>query len=160
MTRLLVVGLRPRPGDDEGDAQHAFTNPNGSSGRRLAELFGRWPHPSVRAVNLFQSWENGTPASARRVADVILAGVPEHRIVALGTQVRAAFGLEAWFDSDTVPGAGGHKHIVAIPHPSGRDRYWNVPERVVAARLFLARFGMIDIPSPDARRLLRAERRA
>jgi hypothetical protein len=140
--RVLVVGLQR--GDHVRPALDAAFDADSSSTRRLAELFGDWPRPGVNAVNLLPWWFVGGPRDARQLATGLLEIRHENWIVLCGTKVRAAFGVDDWLIWHQRAGYC----IGAIPHPSGRSRYWNDPDNVVAARRFLAgAFGRVEGPT-------------
>lgn len=123
--------------------------PKGSAGGRLSKvIMGLEPREYLKRfdrVNLCTVRWSNDEAIAR--ADMILASREDGVIVLLGNRVTVAFGLK--FDPFTVrrlwttdPTASiGHK-IVVLPHPSGRNRYWNDPLAMRQARRALADAGV------------------
>src|SRR5574342_128001 len=96
-----------------------------------------------RAANLL--WPSGRvgdwdPLAARRHADRLLevAGAKRHSLVLLGRRVEAAFGLARalW---GTIRDHRGVSCLI-LPHPSGRSRVLNDPERRAAMRQALVDF--------------------
>lgn len=117
---LMIVGER------HGRGSGAAFSGNGSSSRRLTELLEAPVGEVASTMNLMAGdWD---PIVARRRA-LALTDWWSGRIVACGRRAADAFGIDdflVW-----------HGRIGAIPHPSGRCRYWNDPACVDAARLFL-----------------------
>jgi len=118
---LLLVGER----HSAAGSGPAFSG-DGPSARRLEQLLGAPPLAVAETVNLYEQAEAGL-APLRRAGE--LRETWPGRIVACGRTVARAFGLDEF-----LVWSG---NVGAIPHPSGRCRYWNSPDYVLAAQLFL-----------------------
>lgn len=124
----LIVGEMPN-GSDPGPV---FAR--GSSGRRMADLLGAPAHIVADTVNLFaEPVDRWLWAVARDHADDLWWGTPHGTVIAAGRRVADAFGIDQWLTWEH----RGARRIAAIPHPSGRCRWWNDPANVDAARMFL-----------------------
>jgi hypothetical protein len=130
---LLLVGDRQPPseqllivGERHGRGNGAAFSGDGSSGRRLGDLLGAPVTEVASTVNLIAGrWD---PLVARRRALALHDWWPG-RIVACGRRAADAFGIDEFLV--------WHDNVGAIPHPSGRCRYWNDPAHVESARRFL-----------------------
>ena len=129
----LVGELNPYGADPRYALYHEPRNASGDRLRRVLGLTVRTYVPLPKYNLCEASWS--TSAARSRAGDIMA----EHKvIVALGAKVRAAFmywriapGLEL-----TAPFVlqGGEHTMVALPHPSGLCRAWNVRENVLRAR--------------------------
>lgn len=119
---LLVVGEHHSP----GGSGPAFSG-GGSSSRRLESLLGAPVLMVASATNLLDGppWDR---ALAREKAWAICSSWSGW-IVVCGRRAADAFDVPDFLR--------WHGMVGAIPHPSGRCRYWNDPEYVEAAREFL-----------------------
>lgn len=147
----VIVGLAPaRSGGPPWD-------PSAGSSRRLADLADCHPHELRRffgLTNLVPSFDGDGVAYqvARRAAEKF-AFVRGFRYILVGQVVCRAFGTRVLSeetdrsDSWTVAEAGppcfrwytsrAGVEMAAIPHPSGRNRWYNLAQRRVAAGRFL-----------------------
>ncbi len=86
--------------------------------------------------NLFGTLAPWSTFEARSRALEVLAWLRRsapsvRRVLLLGSRVGAAFGLDdLWSSGSTSDGV----YLVAIPHPSGRNRVYNDPAQVARAR--------------------------
>lgn len=179
---IIETEQRKYPGDDRpvfigqapskhGDPRYPLT---GRPGRRLAELASMVPmefYLSTVRVNILPEYagENGQGDAfpmpeARRRALQLAPKLDKRTVVFVGRRVAEAFGCrQGWFKWDEcyVDVAG---HVVAIryaaiPHPSGRNRFWNDPRNVQEARTFMS--GLMKAESALPRlRMLRERARA
>ena len=149
--RLILVGESPAHGSLIGREEDALT---GSSGRNLCKIAGwEWEDylKYTERRNLFyvEIPEGRWRPDLARVQAAFMAGEVAGRgvrVVLLGQKVKAAF--DAFLKTD-VPlldwavvgkkvGRRDFRFTVGyIPHPSGRNRVWNDPEKVALAREFL-----------------------
>jgi hypothetical protein len=121
---LLLVGERH---NDPGKTSAAFSG-DGSSRRRLEQLIGGPLFELASTMNLSDGEVPWNPAAARSIADTVCRSW-DGWVVACGRLAARAFGLDDFLT--------WHGRVGAIPHPSGRCRYWNDPAYVDATRLFL-----------------------
>jgi hypothetical protein len=119
----------------------------GATGQKIAQLLDIEPWQSIFYLfdfkNLLNQWPgyrkiskgDNFPMSRAQEAAFQLAPQLRGRIVVMcGRLVEKAFGEPAVPFFTWVP--GDFKHAV-IPHPSGMNRFWNIPENVDHARKFL-----------------------
>lgn len=128
---VLLVGEHNPYGPD--DAFALYPEPEHSAGGRLCRLvLGMEPREYLRSfdrANLLHAARWSAPRAREEARRILATG--RRRLVLLGARVAAAFGLEsAQFQRRH---AGGVV-LVAIPHPSGRCRAWNVPGAFALAR--------------------------
>lgn len=159
--KTVIVGIAPaRPGE-EGQPLSAIAPQ--STGRKIADMMGVAPKEYMRAfdrINLCPfARASGIPVNewkpaASNLGASLLRG---RRVILLGVNVAQCFGLVIapkhdylkWWDypGTSVPGygligwnAGSRRppfsHAI-LPHPSGRNRWYNEPENKEAASLFL-----------------------
>ena len=133
----LFVGQAPSRRTDGGEPF------SGATGLKLEQLLGR-PLRGYPQVNLFDRWPGTTGngdvfplAAARDRAAAILAVFAAERIVAVGLGVGRAFGLSGG-PLDVVEQDG--RRFLLLPHPSGRNRWYNVSASRLAAGEALRRF--------------------
>lgn len=120
------------------------------SGRRMQQLTGRYLEwQNIFTVN--RKWS--TMAARRRV--VAWTQHPERVdgsqvLLLLGNRVARAFDLPSdvewleWYRSPT------HAHpMIAVPHPSGRNRWWNDMDNVAEARRLLREVARGNLPHYD-----------
>lgn len=147
--RVALVGEAPPvPG------MRPFDGPSGRMLDRWAGWPAGWRATRLVGLNLFHSpVDRWSTSEARAAADALwpvlalLDGV-----LLAGARVARAFGLQgqpwlSWRATDPA--------VAVVPHPSGRNRWWNAPEDRAAARLFLS-----GIMVEDVRRRLVAEEHA
>jgi uracil-DNA glycosylase len=137
----LIVGQAPGRG---ADGCVPFSE--GPTLRRMADLCGvsRDEFPAMfDLVNLIDYWPGRAGdgdafpmAEAReRAAAMSVAGRP--LVLLAGRAVERAFGLRRgdWFEVRDLRGAP----CAVVPHPSGRNRWWNDARRVADGRLAMRR---------------------
>lgn len=149
--RLILVGEAPGSGSLIGRENEALT---GSSGRNLCKIAGwEWKDylSKTERRNLFyveiphEAWrpDLARTQAAFEIGDIAGRGI---RVVVLGDRVRQAFQsflkVEIPRFDWVLAGAKVRRHdfrftVAAVPHPSGRNRYWNDSANVEEARRFL-----------------------
>lgn len=142
--RPLIIGEAPAR---TGDPRKPLT---GRSGRRLAQLCGLEPAVYARTfarANVLEAWPGKAGRSGK--GDAFHVSIARHRaaflrrrfvggrlVVLLGLRTARAFGVQAaYFVRQRVACA----NVVVLPHPSGVNRWWNVPANAARARRFLRR---------------------
>lgn len=134
--RPLLLGMNnPLSDDPEFDL---YPYPEGSAGHRLWKLLGEGISRSRylaafdrRNILRAREWN---AADARAAAATLLPDLVGRTVVVLGTQARSALGLPKVAplieQSASVPGKScmGRMTWVALPHPSGRNLWYNSPE--------------------------------
>lgn len=141
----LVVGYAPvagAPGDTIGVA---FVDTD--SGRRLARYAGLESDVELldhfEMVNLFRdpdaAWDRDVARRRARAIEIGLVAGRRSRVILLSSPVAQAFGrpyhpLFQWTESTT---CGWDYEVAVCPHPSGLVRWWNDPENVRKAGMFL-----------------------
>jgi hypothetical protein len=137
--RPLLVGENNPYSSDPDDALVPY--PVGCAGWRLCvKILGMNEDHYLAAfdrTNLLSADRWSAPAArdaARRLLDARRAP-----IIALGSKVAGAFGLEFRpFDHDHGLAAAGAPTVYMLPHPSGRCRLWLEPDAVLKARRLVA----------------------
>lgn len=128
----LIVGEAPGPGQAPGST---FTGP---SGERLSRLLGDEWHRVLDGVNLLDHQPLGRGGSefdlgaARAAASILRRTSPyfrdERLVIFAGKRVARAFGWTfGYFELDAILTGQRLCRAVAVPHPSGRNRWWNDP---------------------------------
>lgn len=143
-TKPLLIGMNNPISDDPAHALYPV--PKGSAGHRLWQMMpeGTTRKAYIEAfdrVNLLpgREWD---PALAKEIGPsfwISLADRPG-MIVVLGKSVREALGLppaEACIPMASIQG-GRTWNWVAVPHPSGMNRWYNYPKNVALVRGLLA----------------------
>lgn len=145
--RPIFIGQAP---SRDGDPDRPLT---GRPGRRLAELASMDPiefYLSTVRVNLLPRYAgaNGQGDAfplieARRHAIELVTELDGRAVVFVGRRVAEAFGCRrGWFRwaRDYVSAGGRVVEIryAVIPHPSGRNRFWNDRRNVREASAFLS----------------------
>lgn len=128
---VLLIGEAPGPAGDGLPLE-------GPVGRRLADWAGvPWEAylELTERHNLYASDPGPWSAEdARRHAQSVFPQLVGRRTILLGRRVADAFGIrEGPFRWIRV----GPTSVAVVPHPSGRNRYWNDPAHVDLARSFL-----------------------
>lgn len=135
MKPLLVGEDNPQ----SHDPRHAlYPYPPGCSGERLCRLvMGLSHHEYLRSfdrVNLCaKKW--GTREARENAGKLVQVRLSP--IVMLGAKVRDAFG------AGRLPFFEREGRLVALPHPSGRNRAWNEPGAFERARQLLRDAGVL-----------------
>lgn len=138
MSKILVIGEAP------GDVGPPDTPLEGAVGRRIAELAGlSWDdylalteRRNLLAVNPGETWPTAEAAAA---GDEMMPQLFSRRTILLGQRVARAFGARVpplQFEP-ILEGRPDLGKWAVVPHPSGRNRWWNEPENRSAARRFL-----------------------
>lgn len=149
MKKPLLLGMNNPLSDDPHYDLYPY--PDGSAGHRLWQLMpeGMTRGEYLRAFdrrNLLRAREWSAPA-ARRAAAALLPELHGRVVVVLGTEVRAALGLPKVLpltrqEARLPLGAAGDRVVrfewVALPHPSGRNYWYNDDANREAARALLS----------------------
>lgn len=152
---ILLVGQAPGPNTDPD--LPLFPIPSTSAGGRLMQFMGLTRTQYLRTfdrVNLLRyypgKWQNGDrwPIRDARIAAEALAPLfAGRKVVLVGRNVADAFDLRVDFHEWTtlqvrrrnpVTGCPGLCQIAVVPHPSGRNHWYNQEERRIVARTFWA----------------------
>lgn len=132
--KILIIGEAPSP---TGDPSKPL---EGSVGARLAEYanlsWGRYLVETERR-NLFSEPVDPWPARlALQVAANVWPSLVGRRTILLGKKVAAAFSVQLvelrWHKIDNQG-----TELALVPHPSGRNVWWNDAANRAAARRFL-----------------------
>jgi thymidylate kinase len=125
--RTILVGISP------GNASDEPLSPIGASGRLLAKLLGVSSKEYIAQfdrINILHSATDGVKPAVKNLLPILRG----RRVVALGSQVRRALDLpESWFDWNINRGFVG----TSMPHPSGRNRWWNDHSNREQAKTFM-----------------------
>lgn len=140
----LLIGQAPGP--NTLPSHPLFPAPSTSTGARLQRMMGLSRSEYLRQfdrMNLLRAypgaWANGDkfPLTAARVAAQAIEPLLRDRVVVLvGRNVAEAFGhghLD-FFVWEEAPAWG--YHFATIPHPSGRNHWYNRPENLARAKEF------------------------
>lgn len=130
MRRPLILGMNnPLSDDPEYDL---YPYPEGSAGHRLwkmipGDVSRRAYLDAFDRRNLLRArqWD---PRAAREAARVLTPELEGRLVLVLGTQVRAALGLpvaEPLARASAAVGDGASFEWIAVPHPSGLNRWYN-----------------------------------
>lgn len=180
--RIIEAESRKYPGDDRpvfiGQAPSKAGDPSrpltGLVGQRLARLASMVPmefYLSVVRANIIPEFagRRGTTdvfpmAEARANAERAAPLLDGRTAVFVGRKVADAFGCKSeWFEWGeeyiTVDGGVARVRYATIPHPSGRNRFWNFPENVREARRFMTELMSRESSLPQLR-MLRERARA
>lgn len=178
----VLAESRKYPGDDRpvfiGQAASRRGDPakplTGRPGRKLAGLASMTPmefYLSTVRVNLLPCYmgsRGGGDAfpmtEARRNATRVASLLDGRTVVFVGRKVADAFGCrKGWFDWDEGYFRTGdrtvHLRYAVVPHPSGRNRFWNDPENVREASRFLSELMKRKSSVPRLRRVRERARR-
>lgn len=139
---LTIVGQAPGTHPRYEPKYALFPYPPGCAGWRLWKMTGlsRAEYVALDRRNLLNHFPgSGFPVSeARAAAEAMTPSLSGRRVLLLGTGVACAFGLNptpasylSWVDTTT------GLRVAVVPHPSGRNRWYNDPANGEAARAFL-----------------------
>jgi len=110
----------------------------GGTRRRLAALLGVSVDEMMDAVVWINLWEYPGTRPERYVELIEDGARPRDAIILLGRRVARAFRLGDLRALGTVSRNAGHGPvIIALPHPSGLNRWWNDPDRLDDALIAL-----------------------
>lgn len=137
--RVVLVGEAPARSAGVLPPDMALT---GYTGRRIARWAGvsdgRYMGTTERWNLLDEAPVSWPVALAKNRADNLEALTRGRRVILVGTRVAEAFGFHwppfTWGPPDELGG-----RLAWIPHPSGRNRYYNDPANVALAEGFLRR---------------------
>jgi hypothetical protein len=111
---------------------------SGATRRRLAALLGVPVETMMDAVVWINLWEYPGTRAERYVRLIEEGAEPRDAVILLGRRVTKAFGLGSLRALGTVSrNAGRGPIIIALPHPSGLNRWWNDPDRLDDAGIAL-----------------------
>lgn len=132
---LLVGENNPYGADPEMALYHLPVN---ASGDRLRRILGLHPidYLALRRANLCVGGWSMKAARARAEELHMVEPWPDV-VVALGRKVATAFGYDGPLLARTEVDVGSVFDLVALPHPSGLNRAWNVLGAVERARALL-----------------------
>lgn len=146
--RPLLIGQAPGP--NTRSDKPLFPYPSTSAGGRLQQMTGLTRGQYLRTfdrMNLLQhfpgSVQNGDSfplSKARPAAQAVEQVLGGRRVVLVGRNVATAFGFREspffeWFDQPI----WGYEAVV-VPHPSGRNHWYNNEENRALARCWWAEF--------------------
>jgi hypothetical protein len=125
---VLAVGPSPNPHTHEWSYEHGTT-------KRLATICGK----RVPFANLFEFEPPKWDRKAAKIAADNWQWENDHRgllVLMLGTKVCDAFGVKQphWL---TIYELNGDNQGMAVPHPSGLNRWWNDDTNIRAAKYML-----------------------
>lgn len=135
MSKVVLVGLSPGPNTKPGYPM--FPYPKTSAAGRLCEVLRMRRSEYVVTFDRVNLWPVWPPpgrvdlrASACNLAATLLNG---RRVIALGKDVAGAFvpGLSEWF----VVAMHRDTTVMLIPHPSGRNLWYNNSMNVKRVRV-------------------------
>lgn len=112
----------------------------GGTIRHLSRLLSVSPEVVTTSVAWVNLWPHGQTGSnpEHYVALVEQGTLPGDLIVLLGREVVDAFGLADLHPLETVVrNAGAGPTLLAFPHPSGLNRWWNDPVNASSAQATL-----------------------
>lgn len=136
-SRVLLIG---EDNPQSADPSFALWNyPPNCAGERLQRLILNLEPRTYLAcwrTNLCNPAWSIRAAQARAAELLAATDAPWTLIVALGSKVAKLLEVEP-MSTRLVDGAGWRGAIVAIPHPSGRNRVWNAPEAIATARMLV-----------------------
>lgn len=153
----VIVGIAPARAGDEGQPLSAIAPQ--STGRKIADMLGMEPLAYMRAfdrVNVCPFPQESTikpkewTAAAENLAGSLLRG---RRVILLGPNVAECFGMRRdlfryclWYESSSpTKGIAGFRagkmtlpfSWAVLPHPSGRNRWYNEDKNKEEAIRFL-----------------------
>lgn len=144
MSKTLIVGECPSRTND-GSAAGKQGPLDGPSGARLARLIGVSLQEFLDGfdrVNLFPEhvpYKDWDLLQAETAAWRMMNDPGRGEIILLGRRVERAFYhgcRDKQFFRPFVSSIRFAQHVTVVPHPSGRNRFWNTPDNVEQARVF------------------------
>lgn len=170
MTKPLLIGQAPGPNTDPD--YPLYPAPRTSAGGRLCDLMGLSRGEYIMAfdrVNLLPYFPGKTTANedrfpmspARLAAAVLRPMLRGRRVILVGRQVAQAFQVEAdwheWVDLRAGPRhaadrSDGLAQVAVVPHPSGRNHWYNSDLNRERARRFWAE--LLNNSAEDDRKVL------
>lgn len=140
---LTIVGMCPNARAGAAVRARPKLALTGNTGRRLARLLGwEWTHYLRRTLRLnvlAAELVGGWPVSEARARAELIGPTLTGPVLLLGMVVAEAFDV-TWRPDDLEPTRGrvglltSADAVLSIPHPSGRCRWYNVPDNREAAR--------------------------
>lgn len=150
----LLIGQAPGP--NTRPELPLFPVPSTSAGGRLAQIAGMDRGHYIQAfdrINLLQTFpgkhkrDDKFPLRLAKVAAAALRPLLHDRVVVLvGRNVASAFELELPFHDWADPGLGFCQKVAVIPHPSGRNKWYNLPENRAIAANFWSQLVLEHVP--------------
>lgn len=150
MEPLILIGQAPGRYPHHDPDRHAlFPYPSGCTGSRLKELMGlsRGRYLAIKRRNLLPYYPGGSVtgdnfpiAEARRRAEDMEPELQGRCVVFVGYAVARAFGYEEFVPLVWYHHGRGYRWCV-VPHPSGRNRWWNNPDNRAMGERFLSNLG-------------------
>lgn len=137
MTKTIILGS-----SNPYDTPPLWPRPVGCAGWNLWQMSGMPRRTYVKRFDFRNLFKDAVEESAafrdsalrRRIGEAFAASVQGRRVVALGNAVRDALGLP---DRIVHPCCVGGATYYAIPHPSGRNLFYNDPACRDLVRLLL-----------------------
>lgn len=151
-TRPMIIGQAP---SQDGNGSLAFSGRSGSRVRKLLRCTDEDDFSSrFDAFNILPLWPGKSGKGdrfplkpARSIARRVLF---RSSTVLLFGRAGEAFGFDKWFVWSMLHGSDiGEVPAVALPHPSGVNRWWNDSENKIKAQQFFDRF-LASATSHDA----------
>lgn len=137
--RPLLIGMNNPLSQDSGYA--LWPDPPGCTGHRIWKMLPMTQDEYLEAYercNLVEGLEWST-ARARSAAGHMLARMHGRRSIVFGAAVRDVLGLKSLAPATwNRLGLGEASQVALLPHPSGRNLWYNVPRnRAKASRILL-----------------------
>ncbi len=149
----LLIGQAPGPNTDP--RLPLFPVPSTSAGGRLASFAGMTRGEylmSLERINLLQNFPGKTgrddkfPMKDAKIAARAIRPLLDDRVVILvGRNVANAFELDIEFHQ-FVPGFDFCRELAVVPHPSGRNHWYNKEENKLIAKEFWAMVWQRHVP--------------
>lgn len=151
MSRFIVIGedggLAHAAHHETSDRFALYPHPPGCAGWRLWQMMDCSRSEYIHAFerrNLMRWAPRWIAAEAREKADAMRPGLAGREVLFLGRKVEAAFlrGMKRPYlrPQDHLPATSGSFRAYTVPHPSGRNLWYNDPDNQLRAREFLADF--------------------
>jgi hypothetical protein len=126
--RPMAVGIAPGRSNDQPWSE-------GPSAQRLAHLFGReTPEELARVVDLSNVHPTATYTKGQKRTELRAGFAGRPFVVVVGREAAEALGLGALREFEPTKACG--TMVVAIPHTSGKCRWWNDPANCARAVTF------------------------